>query len=114
MEQERGRGRRLLALGGVTVLFVPLFLFFLFILSWVYPSRNGYPVCDPEFQPWCEHDPSVTLRWYLGVGGAAVAVVSLVVAYALPLRFRSWWVWALTALVLLPVSSWTLGSIFGG
>jgi hypothetical protein len=36
---------------GVTALCVPLALLFLFNLYWVYPSKNGYPACDPDFQP---------------------------------------------------------------
>jgi hypothetical protein len=111
---ERGKGRRLLALGSVTALFVPLALYFLFLLLWIFPARNGYAVCDPEFQPWCEYDATVRMRWFLGVACAVVAVLSLITAYALPLRVRFWWPWAVAPLVLLPTGIALLGSIFGG
>lgn len=101
-------------LGGVTALCVPLALIFLFYLYWVFPSKNGYPVCDPSFQPWCEYDPTVTLRWILGVASAVVAVLCLGTAYALPLRARFWWPWALAPIVLLPTGTVLLASIFGG
>jgi hypothetical protein len=107
-------GRRWLWLGVCTALFVPMLLYFLFMLAWVFPARNGYPVCDPIHQPWCEHNPAVTVSWYAGVVGAGVSLLCLVVAYVLPKRVRLWWPWALAALLLLPVSIVTLGSVFRG
>jgi hypothetical protein len=102
------------ALGAVTVLCVPLALVFLFVLYWVFPARNGYPVCDPLHQPWCEYDRTVTVRWFLGVAGAVAAGLCLVTACALPLRVRWWWAWALAPLVLLSTGIALLGSLFGG
>lgn len=107
-------GRRRLWLGLCTALFVPMLLFFLFLLAWVFPARNGYPVCDPIHQPWCEYSQAVTVRWYAGVVGAGLSALCLVVAYALPRRVRLWWAWALAALLLLPVSIVTLGSVYSG
>ncbi|MEU4428593.1 hypothetical protein AB0F81_48915 [Actinoplanes sp. NPDC024001] len=103
---------RLVVLGLCTALAVPLSLYFMWILNWVFPARNGYPVCDPEHQPWCEYDPTVTVRWYAGVACGVVALLCLVVAYALPKRFRFWWAWAFTPLVLLPVGVGFLGSLY--
>jgi hypothetical protein len=110
MSERGGSGRQGGLLGVVTALCVPLALIFLFFLYWVFPAKNGYPVCDPGFQPWCEYDPTVTLRWILGVACGVLAVLCLITAYLLPRR----WPWVLAPLVLLPAGTALLISLFGG
>lgn len=93
------RSRRTILLGA-TALYLPLALYFLFLFAFTYPSYNGYPVCDPVIQPWCEYSPWVTVRWSVGTAAGVCALPSLIVAYALRKRIRSWWVWAVAAPLL--------------